>query len=222
MSLTEARPRTPTLLRTERSRTAANGPTTEQFFVDGNFHEGTQWKHARLPPDDTIEVNPDAQFDSFDKIPRRHRVVLSLGVIGACLLISSAAWTMVFQSKSPGMVISSWVSGVLAPHKRAISSADFPAVAQPSTQPAPLTIPRPTPNTRSDLLDPPLREEALRQPEAVQARPFLAASDRTPIGADRAIVPEHHASGGRSLRGFVWSPTAGGLVPAVVAPDTDR
>ena len=219
MSLTGARPRTPTMRRTG-SRMAANGPTTEQFFVDGDFHEGTQWKHARLPPDDTVEVNPDAQFDSFDRIPRRNRIVLSLGVIGACLLISCAAWTMVFQSKGPRVVISSLVSGVLAPHRGAISPADFPAVAQPSARPVTMAIRRPTPNTRSDLLDPPSHEEALRQPEAVQARPFLAASDRTPIGAARATAREHHASGGRSLRGFVWSPTAGGLVPAVVAPDT--
>jgi ABC-type protease/lipase transport system fused ATPase/permease subunit len=191
---------------------APNGPTTEQFFADGDLHEGTQWKYAHLPPDDAVEANSDAQFDSFDAIPKRHRMLLAFVAIGACLLISSAAWTMVFQSTGASVAIRSWVSGVLAPHRTVLDPVEPAVAAQPSPRAAPTIVPQAAPNTRSAPLPPPQRE--VNASATVAARPSAAAI--------RPMAGGHRRLGTGSLRGFVWSPTANALVPAVLAAETDR
>ena len=61
MPSSATRPRTLKILRGEPPRVAANGTTTQRFFAEGDLHEGTQWKYARLPPDDAVETNSDTE-----------------------------------------------------------------------------------------------------------------------------------------------------------------
>lgn len=66
---------------------------TQQFFLDGERQEAEGWK-AVPPPPDVVETDPEMHFDSFDRVPRRHRALkaglaLSLGVALAGLL-----WTV--------------------------------------------------------------------------------------------------------------------------------
>src|SRR4051812_39734323 len=68
------------------------GATTQRFFAEGEQHEAAEWQDTVLPPDDAPDVDPEVQFDSFDKIPKKRSPVMTAAAIGGCLLIGSAAW----------------------------------------------------------------------------------------------------------------------------------
>ncbi|MEO5768102.1 MAG: hypothetical protein ABIS92_07095 [Polyangia bacterium] len=72
------------------------GSTTQRFFAEGEKHEAAEWQDTVLPPDDAPDVDPEVQFDSFDKIPKKRSPVITAAAIGGCLLIGSAAWAMAF------------------------------------------------------------------------------------------------------------------------------
>jgi hypothetical protein len=196
MSLRTADPRslgTLEILGAESPRVAPNGPTTQRFFAEGELHEGTQWKYARLPPDDAVESTRGARFDSFDKVPRQYQTVLALLVIGASLAISSAAWTMVFRSTGVRVTLSSRISAVLAD----LHPTEARVLARPLAGPEVVEIPTVAPKA------PP--EPAPRSPREGVARPRAA----------NPLPPS------RPLKGFVWSSTIEGLVPAVPAPGAE-
>jgi hypothetical protein len=197
MSLRTADPRSPgtlEILGADSPRMTPNGPTTQRFFAEGELHEGTHWKYARLPPDDAVESTRGADFDSFDKVPRQYQTVVALLVIGASLAISSAAWTMVFRSTGAGVALSSRISAALAPRKADLHPTEARDPARPLAGPELVQIPMVAPKA--------LPEPAPRSPREAVARP-RAASPSPPL---------------RPLKGFVWSPTIEALVPAVPAP----
>ena len=181
----------------ESPRMAPNGPTTQRFFAEGELHEGTQWKYARLPPDDAVESTRGVSFDSFDKVPRQYQTVIALLVIGASLAISSAAWTMVFRSTGTRVTLSSRISAVLAPRKADLHPSEARGLAWPLAGPDLVQITSVAPNA------PP--EPAPRSPGEAVDRPRAA----------NPLPPS------RPLKGFVWSSTIEGLVPAVPAPDAE-
>lgn len=124
------------------------GPTTERFFQVGELHEATQWKHAHLPPDDVPVVDTEAQFDSFDKIPKKRSVGVTVAAIVGCLVIGSAAWAMAFGVMRTGRSVGFWVSALMGskqvtttPARRAALAAATPEPAPAERQTAPQTVP---------------------------------------------------------------------------------
>src|SRR5688500_5284707 len=81
------------------------GSTTQRFFEEGEQHEAAQWTDTVLPPDDAPETDPDTEFDSFDKIPKKRSPIVTVAAIGACLLIGVAAWTMAFGILRTGRTV---------------------------------------------------------------------------------------------------------------------
>jgi hypothetical protein len=239
MPSSATRPRTLKILRGEPPRVAANGTTTQRFFAEGDLHEGTQWKYARLPPDDAVETNSDTEFDSFDKIPRKRSMVLAFLAIAAFLLVGSAAWTMMFRSTMAGVVLRSWVSSTFAAHakhKEPAPPPEAPAMARPSalpetqqTQQTQQIVARTETEQRqpSTQLEHSESNEEHRAPAAaaspLPSSSVAAASAPSPsppqpqrVGRQPA-TSAHPGAGAHPLRGFVWSPAIGGLAPAVRA-----
>jgi len=66
------------------------GQRTERFFVEGDQYEAAEWSDVTLPP----EADPRAEFESFDKIPRKRGATVTIVVVGACLLIGIVAGAM--------------------------------------------------------------------------------------------------------------------------------
>jgi|GEM_PF-6511493 len=140
--------RTVKLLRNSAAPLMRMGTTTEKFFQVGELHEATQWKHAHLPPDDLPVVDPDAQFDSFDKIPKKRSVSVTIAAIVGCLVIGSAAWAMAFGVMRTGRSVGFWVSALMgskqvaaAPVRKATLAAATPQAAPAEREGAPQTAP---------------------------------------------------------------------------------
>lgn len=145
-----ARPaaRTVKLLRNDAAPLMRMGTTTEKFFQVGELHEATQWKHAHLPPDDLPVVDPDAQFDSFDKIPKKRSVSVTIAAIVGCLVIGSAAWAMAFGVMRTGRSVGFWVSALMGskqvttvPARRAAVAEATPQSARVERDDVPQTLP---------------------------------------------------------------------------------
>ena len=136
------------LLRNNTPPAMRMGTTTEKFFQVGELHEATQWKHAHLPPDDLPVVDPDAQFDSFDKIPKKRSVSVTIAAIVGCLVIGSAAWAMAFGVMRTGRSVGFWVSALMGskqvtttPVRRAALAAATPQPSPSVRENAPQTVP---------------------------------------------------------------------------------
>ena len=56
------------------------GTTTQRFFEEGEQHEAADWQDTVLPPDDAPESDPETQFDSFDKIPKKRSPAVENGI----------------------------------------------------------------------------------------------------------------------------------------------
>ncbi|MBC8133655.1 MAG: hypothetical protein H7X95_11795 [Deltaproteobacteria bacterium] len=240
MNGTNARGATMRLARPARIPVMRVGATTQRFFDEGEEHEATDWKNALLPPDDVPDSDPEAQFESFDKIPKRRNPILTVVAIGAFLLIGSAAWAMAFRlmpmDHPVRASVDRWMAGVktsiaarlppASPVQVPVSNSTLlaeptgplvvpitPAIptAAPTTQAsARLSATRDTPT--ADVVNVPVADVPVTKVPVAEVRP---ASERVPGETSHAVAARDLPRPGRSpaLRGFVWSPSAKALVP---------
>jgi hypothetical protein len=97
---------------------------TQNFFLEGERHEATQWQYAHLPIDD--EEGPSDQsvgFESFSKIPRNTRPLKAVIALGGLAVAAYAFIPMAFDANSHAAALfhrSSTEAGAPAP----VASAD--------------------------------------------------------------------------------------------------
>lgn len=82
-----------------RNRQVPFGRTTEEFFVEGEQHEATQWEDANLPPDD--EPEPKRWRGRVDKVPRQRGAMVALAVFAVCLVLGVAAGVSALLKTGP-------------------------------------------------------------------------------------------------------------------------
>ena len=179
------------------------GIPTQRFFATGEEQEATQYKNAQLPPDDAPASDPEAAFESFDKIPKKRPIVV-IAAIG--LLAGISIWAV------GSRVL--WAARTAPTPAATPASASNTNVAQ--TPPAlSVAVPTPAPVAVAD-----------RPPIGPQVVPIPPDDVTLPARLADPVPAKHQARGKRAapLRGYVWSPTTNSLAPAGRAsvPATDR
>jgi hypothetical protein len=139
------------------------GSVTQRFFREGDDHEATSWEHARLPPDDVAAVDREADFDSFDRIPRARNPALTITVLGAGVLVAGAVWWMASGTRRAAWTAQLWTPATAAltrvrSEARALVKrpTEVPASLAPvATSPAPHVVePVAAPSSSSNPTEP--------------------------------------------------------------------
>ena len=194
------------ILRDSDSPRMRFGGTTERFFIEGAQHEAAEWTDTVLPPDDEPEVDPEAQFDSFDKVPRRPHIKIAIAAIGFGLLVGIGVG--VKAALRTGHVVQASVEALVAPdpHQDKAGQASSLAPTPPAPMVAPLSPERPA-------------AEAAPSREPARSETSVGASPSAAVVPPQAIVESRKSKRQpeprpRPLHGYVWSPAANALVPA--------
>lgn len=191
---------------------------TQHFFERGEEQEASGYRGVVLDSDDAI--TPTVAFDTFDAVPRRRGPLAA--VVAVTLLVGGL------------LVARRWlVPTAFAPSWRAdfasmLASARAGAQPRPAPGPAPAAAPAPapapkvatTPQETTRVDDPRTKPE----PAAAEA-PRRADDDDGTDEADAADAADQATATAKAkptrpprrsppLRGMVWSPAAGALVPA--------
>jgi serine/threonine protein kinase len=161
---------------------------TQQFFVEGDRQEASQWDDSPLAAEVAVDERALA-FDSFDRVPKRRAPL-----IGAALLVVA------------GLGITAWVTGWLSPVER-VSEGIGKTLHQLEEVPSP----PPTAERVTSMNDKPVAR--IPQPATTVRAPELAASGaRAPAaGAVGGLKPAAGAAAAKST-------TTSGEPVAPVAP----
>jgi len=208
---------------------------TQRFFLTGEEQEASGYEGVVL---DDVPVSPNAEFDSFDKIPRKRRSLFAVVAVASTVALGALTWKP-FRALWRG---NTWVKAA----SRAMVRAD-PMPTATTTPPAAPVMPAvaggaakaPPGNggeatsiePAAELGDPPAAgtpqaAEAGREPLAPAVEnQAIRATDEPDGGSKAAEVPDpglsesikRHRS--QALHGYVWSPAAKALVPAHRAAD---
>jgi hypothetical protein len=189
---------------------------TQRFFLTGEEQEASGYAGVVL---DDVPVPPDAEFDSFDKIPRKRRSLFAVVAVASMIALGALTWKP-FRALWRG---NTWVNAA----SRAMVRPD-PAPAARMTPPAaPFTTgvaggaaKAPPENTgeatstepAAELDDPPLAPAEENQ--AVQATDEPDGGGKAPEVPDPGLKESIKRHRSQALRGYVWSPAAKALVPA--------
>ncbi len=173
--------------------------STERFFLEGDEQEANGFKTVALEADAELRSRPN-DFDSFDRIPKRRwplLVVAGLFTAFGVALVAGSVDLSTIRRLQNGVSVPSGTSALPAP-------GQSPATPQRvETTPDHPTVPVETPPVAADAGNTtPARQTHTR------AKTFNREQVRARVRADLPVP----------LRGHVWSPTTGTLVPAEVAP----
>ena len=202
---------------TDRAAAPARADSlTQQFFVEGERQEASQWENSPLVDDD-VPDSPSQSFASFDRVARRRAPLFA-----AALTVAA------------GLAVAAWATGWGLPaDKQATPTATaVPAVAPPAAV-APPTVATPKVAVPVVVAVPTPVVAAVPAPvvAAVPAPVVAAIVAPIPVAVSAKILPPppQPMSRGRSaathtqrrvapLRGYVWSPDQRRLTPARFAP----
>jgi hypothetical protein len=213
---------------------------TQRFFTDGDRQEQEGWETAGLEEPD---VDPERQFTSFDRVPRRRLPLVVVATFGTLLIAGVAAAKMRNKPEALPQVLRGPMAALAAwlPQKAAVpAQAPTPTLAEP---PPPAAPPEPTAPTGTVCADSPSAAPVgagtvEAQPGAPEAAAAVAAAAppeakptenqvpmrvataevndaRSPRGASTTVARPRHSDRGASTprRGMVWSPSAMMIVP---------
>jgi hypothetical protein len=177
--------------RLEHSHAAADEHShslVENFFAEGERKEQGAWTYEDLD-DDLLARDPEAEFESFDHVPRR-RWPLAVLVTGFLVLgVAGVRWvgksTMVSQPP------------LIAPPPPAAITAIPTPLPSPTSEPPAEPLPRPP--SAAAALPPPPDVSGLAQPSP-------------PVSTSRGSSTEESPPAATPLRGYAWSPREGRLV----------
>jgi hypothetical protein len=197
----------------DRNRTVP-GSLTQRFFLAGEEQEATQYEHVLLEDDeaDAEAKSSEIDFDSFDEVPRTRRPLLAVAGFLALIAVGVGVWKAGPRISKQTWWAEQWAkmrTPAGAPPSVAavpVAAKPSPPVAQAETRAAPApashvvvasAITLNPDDTTPDLPDPPVAA-------APPAKARVPAPKTSSAGIDRPAP----------LRGYVWSPAQGALVPA--------
>lgn len=220
------------------------GIPAQRFFAEGEEQEATRYENAQLPPDDAQLTDPEAEFESFDKVPKQRRLIVTVAALGVCLAVGTTMWATgsgafrtgasLRTSASRATTATTATTGGNPTTATSVLAMSNPALtAIPDRAPlGPLVVPMPpnSPTTPPTIAAPgpggpratavvAATEVSMREttPRTESDGPARGESARTLAASLKGPAPaDRQAPLGRSppLRGYVWSPAAKALVPA--------
>jgi len=216
------------------------GQTTQRFFEEGERHEAADWNDTILPLDDEPEIDPEAEFDSFDRIPRRRGPIIAVITMGVLLLVgvgvglTAALETGRSVRKSLGEFLGTTAASQAAPPTTAAvppGTTVTPSTTADPTINANAVVPAPT--VAVPTLPPASAEPAAAAPAAQAVPPLPPPSEAVPAHAERTAqaagqgktpvvtplpatpeVKRVTRARARPRQDYVWSAAANALVPA--------
>lgn len=226
------------------------GIPAERFFAEGEEQEATRYENAQLPPDDAQLTDPEAEFESFDKVPKQRGLIVTVAALGVCLAVGTTMWatgsgafrTGASLRTSASRATTMTMGGNPATATSVLAMSNPAPTALPDRAPSgPLVVPMPpnSPTTPPTIAAPgpggpratavvAATEVSMRgtTPMMESDGPARGESARTlTVSLPGPARAERQAPLGRSppLRGYVWSPAAKALVPAEASslPTTD-
>ena len=241
MSLdTDSRATTRRVVPTVREKTSPSmrlASLSQRFFSKGEEQEANGYQNVVLEPDDATSA-PDLKFDSFDKIPRRRRPLLTITALLVSLpAVGYVAWTSTRGMRGPSASVNesaqAMVGGQPAAAEPPVPTTQAggpsgglgaPANPAPAQPPVILSGSCPPAETAPAAAAPSIAPAPTVEPKAEISPPAPAAKAATKAEpeARAAATAESEASrpaakarsSGSALHGYVWSPEANALVPA--------
>ena len=214
MSLdTDSRATTRRVVPTVRERTSPSmrlASLSQRFFSKGEEQEANGYQNVVLEPDDALSA-PDLEFDSFDKIPRRRRPLLTIAALLVSLpVVGYVAWKSTRGLGGGRLSVNESAQAMVVggqPAAAAPSMPTTPAEGPPPGGPGAPANPAPSepPVVASGTCPPAESAPAAaaapaREPEENQPRPAAQepAREAAPVAAAAPSIPAQPAAAPRA------------------------